>query len=129
MVVTVYGFGPAWGLPDTSPFVTKIVYYLTMAKVPFKYVVADPGTVEANAPYGKLPYIVDSNGTKVGDSNRIIEYLEKQYKVFFDNDLTAAERSIALAFDRLINEHLYFSGVIEPRWRLDDGKHNLLAPA
>ena len=38
-----------------------------------------------------------------------------------DSDLTGTERAIALAFDRLIGEHLHYSGVIEPRWRSDTG--------
>ncbi len=36
-------------------------------------------------------------------------------------DLSRSEAANALAWNRLIEEHLYWSGVIEPRWRADAG--------
>ena len=34
-VITLYSFGPAFGLPDPSPFVTKVETLLKMAKLPY----------------------------------------------------------------------------------------------
>ena len=120
-MLTVYGYVPAWGLPDISPYVTKLIFYMTMAKIPFKYVSQDLTKLDDDAPYGKLPYIIDDDGSKVADSNTIISYLQKKHGDPFDSDLTNADLAVALAFDRLIGEHLYWSGVIEPRWRMDEG--------
>ena len=77
--------------------------------------------LDKNSPYGKLPYIVDEDGTKVGDSNKIIEYLEEKHGVSLDKDLSASDKAVCLAFERMCGEHLYWSGVIEPRWRQDSG--------
>ena len=36
-MIEVYGYVPAWGLPDISPYVTKLVFYMTMTKIQFEY--------------------------------------------------------------------------------------------
>ncbi|ETN36427.1 uncharacterized protein HMPREF1541_08705 [Cyphellophora europaea CBS 101466] len=121
-MIEVYGYVPAWGLPDISPYVTKLINYLTITKTPFTYHSQDLSRIDIDCPYGKLPYIIDSDdGTKVGDSNLIIAYLQKKYGDPLDGDLGDAEQAVALAFDRMIGEHLYWSGVIQPRWRMDEG--------
>ena len=121
-MIEVYGYVPAWGLPDISPYVTKLVFYLTMTKIPFEYKSQDLTKLDTDSPYGKLPYIIDTdNGTKVGDSNLIISYLKKKFGDPLDKDLSKSDDAILLAFERLICEHLYFSGVLEPRWRQDEG--------
>ena len=62
MVLKVYGYVPAWGLPDISPYVTKLVFYMTIAKIPFEWVNQDLTALDKDAPYGKLPYIIDDDG-------------------------------------------------------------------
>lgn len=64
MVLTVYGFVPAWDLPDISPFVTKLIFFLKMTGTPYKYQAENLAKLEVNAPCGKLPYIIDDDGTK-----------------------------------------------------------------
>lgn len=122
MTLTVYGYVPAWGVPDISPYVTKIVYYCDATKTPLEYKSQDLTKLDEDAPYGKLPYVIDSEtGEKVADTNRIIAYLEKKTGKSLDEGLSAEQRAVGLAFDRLVCEHLYFSGVLEPRWRSDEG--------
>lgn len=121
-MIEVYGYLPAWGLPDISHYVTKLLFYMTIAKIPYKYHSQDLTKIDIDSPYGKLPYIIDTDdGTKVGDSNLIIHYLKKKYGDPLDSDLSDAEDAVALAFDRMMGEHLYWSGVIQPRWRMDEG--------
>ncbi|MBS0252891.1 MAG: glutathione S-transferase family protein [Proteobacteria bacterium] len=120
-MITVYGYVPAWGLPDISPYVTKVIAYMTFVGIPFQHRSQDLARIDIDAPHGKLPYIVDSDGTKVADSNTIIKYLQGKFGDPLDADLSLSERANALAWNRLIEEHLYWSGVIEPRWRSDPG--------
>ncbi|KAH9823627.1 Glutathione S-transferase [Teratosphaeria destructans] len=121
MVLTVYGYVPAWDLPDISPYVTKLVFFLKMTGTPFEYKSEDLAQLDTNAPFGKLPYIIDDDGTKVADSNGICDYLERKHGITLDADLSPQDKAVALAFERLLAEHLYWSGVIEPRWRRDEG--------
>ncbi len=119
-MITVYGYTPAWGLPDISPYVTKLVNYMTFAGLDYTWKPQDLARLDEDSPFGKLPYIVDEDGTKVGDSNRIIIYLKHEYGDPLDGDQSPAEAAQALAFNRLVEEHLYWSGVIQPRWRYED---------
>jgi isoprene-epoxide---glutathione S-transferase len=120
-MITVYGYVPAWGLPDISPYVTKLIAYLTFTGLAFEHKSQDLSRLDLDAPHGKLPYIIDGDDTKVADSNAIIAYLKEKYGDRLDADLSPADAANALAWNRLIEEHLYWSGVIEPRWRSDSG--------
>ena len=70
-MITMYGHVPAWGIPDISPYVTKIDCYLRMIDLPYELVLGDLG----RAPKGKLPYIEDGDKT-VSDTSFIVEYLK-----------------------------------------------------
>ena len=78
-MITLYTFGPSWGLPDPSPFVMKAEMLLKLAGVPYQTDTRGFG----KAPKGKLPYLRDGE-TVVADSTLIRLYLEKQYSIDFD---------------------------------------------
>ncbi len=75
-MITLYSFGPGFGLPDPSPFVTKAEVLLKMAGLPYR---VDTGGFN-KAPKGKLPYIED-NGEMIADSTFIRWHLEKKYNI------------------------------------------------
>lgn len=113
-MITLATFGPAFGLPDPSPFVTKADVLLKMSGLPYEKRVSRG---LGKAPKGKLPYIVD-DGQTVADSTFIRMHLEKKYGIDFDSGLTPAQRGAAWAVDKMLEDHLYW---ITIRWRwLDD---------
>jgi glutathione S-transferase len=66
------------------------------------------------APLGKMPYIVDE-GRVVSDSTFIIDYLKATYGDKLDGWLTKEQHAVALAFQRLLEENLYWA-VVYTRW-------------
>ena len=115
---------PGWGVPCVSPFVTKTLYYLKMADISFVTERQNLQTLHADAPYAKLPYIIDSDGTKVADSTEIIRYLKQTRGDKLDSTATVSEQSVMHAWNCLIDEHLYWAAVIEPRYG-NDGNFDL----
>jgi glutathione S-transferase len=113
--ITLYGFGPAMGLPEISPFVTKAHILIRMARLPFETNTNVGGFLEA--PKGKLPYIRD-DGAVISDSTFIRFHIEKKYGFDFDRGLSAAEKAMAWALERMCEEHLYWL-IVHVRW-LDD---------
>ena len=115
-MIKVHQFAPAFDLPNASPFCMKLETYLRMAGLPFELV--NDGNV-MKAPKGKLPYIED-DGRIVADTQFIIEYLKKNHGDPLDASMTATERALATAFQRLLEEDLYWA-VVHTRWIDDDG--------
>jgi hypothetical protein len=120
-MITLYAFGPMWGLPDPSPFVIKTQVQLKMADLPYAFEHAGP----AQAPKGKLPFIVD-DGETVADSTFIRDHLERKYGLDFDADLTAIQRAQAWALERMLEDHLYWA-IVNSRWA--DDANFALGPA
>ena len=58
-MITLYGFGAGFGLPEISPFVTKTEVQLKMAGIAYRKEKAKPPA----SPKGQLPYIVDEAET------------------------------------------------------------------
>jgi glutathione S-transferase len=113
-MIILYAFGPAFGLPDPSPFVMKTQVHLKMAGVPYRFERGAPPT----APKGKVPYIQDGS-ERIGDSTFIRAHVEKQYGFDFDKHLSTEQRAEAWAIERMLEDHLYFA-LIHARW-MDDG--------
>jgi glutathione S-transferase len=112
-MITLYTFGPAFGLPDPSPFVTKAEVLLKMAGLPYG---ADTKGL-GKAPKGKLPYIRDGEDI-VADSSFIRLHLEKRYAIDFDKGLSPKERGLAFAVEKLCEDHLYWL-LVHARWADD----------
>lgn len=114
-MIKVHKFGPAFGLPDASPFVCKVETYLRLTGQKYETIGADV----RRAPRGQLP-VVEIDGKLIPDSTNIIDELEKRRPSKLDAHLDARQHSVALAFKSMLEEHLYFV-VLFMRWACDDG--------
>jgi glutathione S-transferase len=110
-MIRLHQFAPAFGLLNASPFCMKLEMYLRMAGLPYEAV--NSGDL-MKAPKRKLPYIED--GVRVvADTSFIIDYLKATYGDPLDGWLSPAQRAVALAFQRLFEENLYWA-VVHTRW-------------
>src|SRR3977135_1403272 len=109
-MITLYGFGAGFGLPEISPFVTKTEVQLKMAGLAYRKEKARPPA----SPKGQLPYIVDDAET-IADSTFIRARLEAKYGFDFDAPLSLQARAQAWAFERMIEHHIYWA-LVGARW-------------
>ena len=112
-MITLYGFGAGFGLPEISPFVTKTEVQLKMAGLAYRKEKAIPPA----SPKGQLPYIVDE-AESIADSTFIRAHIEGKYGFDFDAPLSslfgvsprladsAAPAAFCCAFD--------FAGIVAP---------------
>jgi glutathione S-transferase len=109
-MITLYTFGPYFGLPDASPFVIKAALLLKFAEIQYKIAIGG----FRKAPNGKLPYIKD-DGAIIADSSLIRRHIEAKYGVDFDQGLDAAARGTAWAVEKMCDEHFYWA-IVHFRW-------------
>ena len=117
MTITLYQFPPGPGrLPCASPFCMKLETYLRMAGLEHEVkTILNPG----KGPAGKAPFI-ELNGERLPDSRLIIRRLERDTGGRVDGWLTDDQRAEALAWQRLMEEHLYWI-IVYSRWLDRDG--------
>jgi glutathione S-transferase len=99
-MITLYGFGAGFGLPELSPFVTKTEVQLQLAGLAYRKLPAMP----TDSPKGQLPFI-DDDGEVVADSTFIRAHIERKYGVDLDEGLTAGERAGGWAVERMLENH------------------------
>jgi glutathione S-transferase len=109
-MITLYGFGGGFGLPEISPFVTKTEVQLKMAGLAYRKEKAMPPA----SPKGQLPFIQDGE-ERVADSTFIRAHIEGKYGFDFDAPLSLQARAQAWAFERMIEHHVYW-GLVGARW-------------
>jgi glutathione S-transferase len=109
-MITLYGFGAGFGLPEISPFVTKTEVQLKMAGLAYRKEKARPPA----SPKGQLPYIVDE-AESIADSTFIRAHIEGKYGFDFDAPLSLQARAQAWAFERMIEHHVYWA-LVGARW-------------
>lgn len=112
-MLILHGFGPAFGLPDVSPFVVKAQLLLKMSGLEFEMRYSGL----KGAPNGKLPWLEDGEQI-VADSTRIRWHLEQQHGVNFSGGYDAQALAVALAVEKMLEDHCYWLGVYA-RW-VDD---------
>ncbi len=111
-MITLYGFGPGFGLPEISPYVTKTEVQLKMAGLDYRKA---RGRAELS-PKGQLPFIEDDDEL-VSDSTFIRAHIETKYGADLDAGLSADERAQAWTIERMIENHLGWC-MVHARWLL-----------
>jgi glutathione S-transferase len=111
-MIKLHQFPAHYGLPNASPFCMKVENYLRLAGIPYE--VVDDFDMR-KTPKGKMPYIEDA-GRAIGDSDLIIAYLKSTYGDPLDAHLSTQARAASLGFIRMLDEHLYWAAIIQPRW-------------
>ncbi|MGK3998204.1 glutathione S-transferase family protein [Sorangium sp. So ce1024] len=100
-MITLHGFGPMFGLPEASPFVTKTEVQLKLLGLPYRKERGRPD----QSPKGQLPFI-DEDGQRIADSHFIREHLEKKHGKDLDAGLDARQRAEAWAIERMLESQL-----------------------
>jgi glutathione S-transferase len=111
-MITLYGCGPGFGLPEISPHVTKTEVQLKMAGLPYRKAPAPPEL----SPKGQLPFI-DDDGELIADSTFIRAHIEARYGVDLDAGLDGTGRAEAWIIERAIENHLGWC-MVHARWLL-----------
>lgn len=122
-MIKLYGFGPAFNLPDPSPFVTKIDLIMRSQDIKFERV--DKMDNLQKAPKGKLPYIED-NGRIIADSVFIVDYLRDHHGLSIDAGLSEEQTALAQLLGKSLEENIYW-GIVYSRWLKDDVWPNIKA--
>ena len=103
-MIKLYQYPPSWGM-NVSPFTLKLETWLKLSQLDYQIVVSrNPGS----APKGKLPFIEDDDGTRIGDSSLIIDHLKRTRQIDPDHTLTERQRAEAISLQRLFEDHFYF---------------------
>lgn len=112
--ITLYSFGPGFGLPEVSPFVTKTEVQLKMAGLAY----AKARALPPDSPKGQLPFISDK-GALIADSTFIRAHIEKTYGFDFDAGLDAGQCAEAWTLERMLENHLC-AAMVYARWLLPE---------
>ena len=108
-MITLYGFGTGFGLPEISPFVTKTEVQLKMAGLAYRKERAMPPA----SPKGQLPYIDDeASGSPIPPSSAPTSSANT---ASISTRARSAQRAQAWAFERMIEHHLYWA-LVGARW-------------
>jgi glutathione S-transferase len=112
-MLTLYSYPELFGVADNNGYGLKVYAFLRLAGVPFVH----QHLFDASAaPRGQLPYIVD-DGETIGDSETILAYLTKKYRLTIDAALTPSQRITNHLVTRMLDD-LYWV-MSYSRWKDD----------
>lgn len=115
-MIKVFGLAKTWEFPDASPYVCKLVMWLRLAGLDYTLIYVPWPRMIERAPRRSVPWIEDSDSTLVHDSQRAIDYLTAKYHVTLDAHLSSREQAQMRAWQRLLEDHYYWAGLVQMRW-------------
>lgn len=119
-MIKVFGLAKTWDFPDASPYVCKLVMWMRLAGLEYELSYVPWPEMLKRAPRKSVPWIEDADGTLVHDSQRVIDYLTQKYDIALDWHLTPRERAQMRAWQRLLEDHYYWAGLVQMRWVEDE---------
>jgi glutathione S-transferase len=99
-MLTLYSYPELCGVADNNGYGLKVFAFLKLTGVPF---VHEHIFDASGAPRGQLPYIVD-DGETIGDSETIIAYLIRKYRLAIDAALSPGERMTDHLVTRMLDD-------------------------
>jgi glutathione S-transferase len=99
-MLTLYSYPELFGVADNNGYGLKVFAFLKFASLPFLH---ERLLHALSAPRGQLPYIVD-DGETIGDSDTIVAYLKRKYRLAIDADLTPAQQRTDLLVTRMLDD-------------------------
>ena len=99
-MLTLYSYPTLFGVADNNGYGLKVFAFLRLAGVPFRH---EHIFDASKAPRGQLPYIVDGKDT-VGDSETIVGFVTKKYRLTIDAALSPAQRTTDLLITRMLDD-------------------------
>jgi glutathione S-transferase len=99
-MLTLYTYPSLFGVADNNGYGLKVFAFLKLAGVPFRH---EHIFDASKAPRAQLPFIVDGDDT-VGDSETILAFVTKKYRLGIDAALTPAQRTTGLLVTRMLDD-------------------------
>jgi len=120
VMIELYGFMPAFGMRDPSPFVLKLEAYMRLAGIDYK---TTPMMDPRKAPKTKIPFIKDGDQT-IADSSLCINYLKDKYGDSLGKGLSARQHAIGHSIKTMLEERTYWV-IVHSRW-MDENKNSII---
>jgi glutathione S-transferase len=99
-MLTLYSYPTLFGVADNNGYGLKVFAFLRLSGVSFRH---EHIFDASKAPRGQLPYIVDGDDT-VGDSETILEFITRKYRLTIDAALSPAQRTTSLLITRMLDD-------------------------
>jgi glutathione S-transferase len=99
-MLTLYSYPELFGVADNNAYGLKVFAVLRLCRVPFRH---EHILDASSAPRGQLPYIVDQEET-IGDSDTIIAYLIRKYRLTIDEGLTPRQCDLDHLITRMLDD-------------------------
>ncbi|XP_002739473.1 failed axon connections homolog [Saccoglossus kowalevskii] len=101
--LVLHQFAPQKDIPSHSAFCLKLETYLRMSDVPYENRYGMKRSAK-----GKLPWI-EYKGQEIPDSSFCIDFINKEFEVDLNKDLSDVNKGAAKAFQRLAEENCYWT--------------------
>ena len=119
-MIKVFGLAKAWDFPDASPYVCKLVMWLRLVGLEYELIYVPWPEMIQRAPRKSVPWLEDSDGEVIHDSQRIMDRLTDKRDIRLDAHFSPSEHAQMRAWQRLLEDHYYWAGLVSMRWVDDD---------